>query len=309
LLDTFNFVYGPVPSRRLGLSLGISPVIKKTCNYSCIYCQLGRTDHMTNTRQMFFTVEEIIKEFDEVLKRDVKFDVVTIVGEGEPTLYLGLGELIKQIKKRTGKPVAVITNGALLYDDKLRLELGEVHIVLPSFDAYDEESFRLINRPYKTLTFDKILDGLRKFSEEYKGQIWIEIMLMSGINDDEESLMKYKNLLKNIKYDRLYINTPVRPPAEDFVKVVESAGMLRATEILKGISIDLLFSEGFHSEIKDDYDAILSIIVRHPMNQAEIEGFLASRNCINIDAIIEDLKSDMRIDTVNYKGYDTFRLK
>jgi wyosine [tRNA(Phe)-imidazoG37] synthetase (radical SAM superfamily) len=308
-LDTFNFVYGPVPSRRLGLSLGISPIIKKTCNYSCIYCQLGRTDHMTNTRQMFFTVEEIIKEFDEVLKRDVKFDVVTIVGEGEPTLFLGLGELIKQIKKRTEKPVAVITNGALIYDEQLRLELGEAHIVLPSFDAYDEESFRLINRPYKTITFNKIFDGLRKFSEEYKGQIWIEIMLMSGINDDEESLMKYKNLLKNIKYDRLYINTPVRPPAEDFVKVVESTGMLRATEILKGISIDLLFSEGFHSEIKDDYDAILSIIVRHPMNQAEIEGFLASRNCNNINAILKDLKSDMRIDTVNYKGYDTFRLK
>ncbi|HAG10444.1 MAG TPA: radical SAM protein, partial [Desulfotomaculum sp.] len=112
----FKYIYGPVPSRRLGLSLGVSIIPKKACNYSCIYCQLGRTDRMTNTRQLFYPVGDIIEELDKVLQNNISFDVVTIVGEGEPTLYLGLGELIEEIHKRTDKPVAVITNGALLYE-------------------------------------------------------------------------------------------------------------------------------------------------------------------------------------------------
>ena len=117
----FRYIYGPVPSRRLGLSLGVSPIPKKTCNYSCIYCQLGRTDRMTNTRKMFYPVQAILDELDEVIKRNIPFDVVTIVGEGEPTLYLGLGDLLEGIHERTDKPLAVITNGALLYDSQARL--------------------------------------------------------------------------------------------------------------------------------------------------------------------------------------------
>ncbi len=162
-MKEMKYIYGPVPSRRLGISLGISPIPKKTCNYSCIYCQLGRTDHMTNMRQMFFSVEEIMDEFDEFLKESIKFDVVTIVGEGEPTLYLGLGELISEIQKRTDKPVAVITNGALFYDPNLRSELYNADIVLPTLDAYDDESFRKINRPHSTIDFEKVSYGLKTF--------------------------------------------------------------------------------------------------------------------------------------------------
>jgi len=148
-MNNMKYVYGPVPSRRLGISLGISPIPKKTCNYSCIYCQLGRTDIMTNTRKMFFPVQKIMSEFNEVLKKRIFFDVITIVGEGEPTLYLGLGELISEIKGKTDKPVALITNGALLYDRDLRREAAKADIVLPTLDAYDEASFRKINRPFE----------------------------------------------------------------------------------------------------------------------------------------------------------------
>ena len=308
-MKEMKFVYGPVPSRRLGKSLGISPIPKKVCNYSCIYCQLGRTNRMTNTRLMFFTVKEMIDEFDEVLKNDFHFDVVTIVGEGEPTLSLGLGELISEIQKRTVKPVAVITNGALLYDANLRAELYQADIVLPTLDAFDDESFKKINRPHGTIDFKMINDGLEIFSHEYKGQLWIELMLIEGINDDDESLKKYVEALSKHRYDRLYINTPVRPPSEPYVKAVNHEKMNHAVEILGGISIDLLDSKGFHSEIEDHYEAIMSIIKRHPMNQFEIEGFLKSRDCNNIDAILDDLKKDNQVAAVNYKGYDTYRLK
>lgn len=308
-MNEFKYVYGPVPSRRLGLSLGVSPIPKKTCNYSCIYCQLGRTDHMTNTRQMFYPVKDIIEELDIIIKNKIDFNIITIVGEGEPTLYLGLGELIPEIQKRTDKPVAVITNGALFYDADLRAELCQADIVLPTLDAYDDETFKKINRPHGTIDFNMVKEGLKTFSDEYRGQLWIELMLIEGINDDDESLRKYSEALKMLKYDRLYINTPVRPPAESYVKAVEHEKMKHAVDVLGGISIDLLDSQGFHSEIEGHYEAIMSIIKRHPMNQFEIEGFLKSRNCNNIDAILAELKKDSKVDTVNYKGYDTYRLK
>ena len=308
-MEELKFVFGPVPSRRLGVSLGISPIPKKTCNYSCIYCQLGRTDRMTNTRQMFFKVEEIIDEFDKALESGLKFDVVTIVGEGEPTLYSGLGELIVEIKKRTNKPVAVITNGALLYDLDLRWELAMADIVLPTMDAYDEVTLKAINRPYGFLGFGRVNTGLETFSEEYQGQLWLELMLIEGMNDDDESLRKYSELLKKIKYDRLYINTPVRPPAEDCVKAVGHEKMKHAVDLLGGIAIDLLVSQGFQSGLTDHYDAIMSIIKRHPMNQFEIESFLKARNCGTIDEILCKLKKDDRVEVLDYKGYRTYRLK
>lgn len=304
-----KYVYGPVPSRRLGISLGISPIPKKTCNYSCVYCQLGRTNYMTNTRQMFFTVKEIMDEFDEVLKNDIKFDVITIVGEGEPTLYLGLGEIIDEIHKRSDKPVVVITNGALLYDKQLQSELSKADIVMPTIDGYDKESFRRINRPHGLLNFSQVINGLEDFSEKYQGQLWVEIMLIKDINDDNESLNKYAKMLGKIKYDKLYLNTPVRPPSDLGIEAVNHERMNEAAEFLDGISIDLLESEGFHSEIKDDYEAVLSIIKRHPMNQFEIESFLRLRECINFQELINKLQQDDRVAVINYKGYNTYRLK
>jgi len=304
-----KYIYGPVPSRRLGISLGVSPIPKKTCNYSCIYCQLGRTTHMTNTRKMFYNIKDIIRELHNVFRKNIYFDVVTIVGEGEPTLYLGLGDLISEIKKRTDKTVAVITNSALLYDKDVRKNLYKADIVLPSMDAYDEDMFNKICRPYKGIQFRDVRKGLEIFSNEYQGKLWIEIMLMKGINDDEKSLVKYVNMLNHIKYDKLYLNTPVRPPAESNIESIEFTVMKTAVNLLNGISLDLLKSIGFHSEIKDHYQAVISIITRHPMNQFEIEEFLNTRNCKNKDGIFNRLKIDENVIEINYKGYRTFRIR
>ncbi len=308
-MQTMKYIYGPIPSRRLGRSLGISPIIKKACNYSCVYCQLGRTDHLSNKREMFFPVAEIVAEFEQMMLSDIEIDVVTIVGEGEPTLYLGLKELIEKLKVRTDKPVAVITNGALLNDEEVKQALMLADIVLPSIDAYDEKTFMAINRPYPTIKYNKVREGLINFSKEYKGQLWLELMLMKGINDDKSDLLAYQKMLSDIKYDRLYINTPVRPPAEANIQEVDQDKMNEAVNLLAGIAINLLVDNGFYSDIKDDFEAILSIIKRHPMNQHEIAGFLKNRDNKQPEIVMTKLTSDPRIKIIEYKGYHTYRLK
>jgi wyosine [tRNA(Phe)-imidazoG37] synthetase (radical SAM superfamily) len=304
-----KYVYGPVPSRRLGLSLGVSPIPNKTCNYSCIYCQLGRTNPLTNERKLFFDLSEILNELTYVLSQNIKFDVITIVGEGEPTLYSGLGDLIDEIHKLTEKPVAVITNGALLSSPVVCHELLNADFVLPSLDAVNSFQFSQINRPHKALKFEGVIQGLISFSMQYKGALWVEIMLIDGINDGVESLNRFAEILSQIKYSRLYLNTPLRPPAELGVNALSPSKMNLAVERLGGISIDLLASKGFYSDIKDDYKAILSIIQRHPMNQYEIEHFLNSRNCCQINQVFSDLKESSLIEVIDYKGYETYRIK
>ena len=306
-MKEYRYVYGPVPSRRMGISLGVSPIPQKLCNYSCIYCQLGRTRQMSNKREAFYPLEDILEEAADYLKGNPYLDVITIVGEGEPTLYSLLGDLLTGLKKLTKKPLAVITNGALLMDAKVRDELSHADIVLPSLDAYDERTFKIINRPFGKISFDEVYKGIQVFSQEFQGQLWLETMLMDGINDDDESLYKLKKLVDKIKYDRLYINTPVRPPAESQVGESTDKRIEKAVDILGGIAINLAVSKGFYSEVKDDYEAILSIIKRHPMNQHEIKSFLEDRNCQDKDKVFKDLELNKQVEKINYKGYVTYR--
>ena len=262
---------------------------------------------MTNKRQTFFEVENIINEFKEWLKLGKKVDVITIVGEGEPTLYYELGALIKEMKKLTDIPIAVITNGALLYDEEVRNDLSFADIVLPSLDAVKEEDFVKINRHHGNLSGNNIMEGLKIFSKTYSGQLWIEIMLIKGINDSDENLYRMKEYLAKVKYDRIFINTPVRPPAESNVVEPDKERIDSAMKILGGTAINHLASDGFSSDIKDDYRAILSIIKRHPMNQFEIRSFLQLRENEEPDKIIEQLEKDNTVEVVNYKGYKTYR--
>lgn len=306
-MEDYRYVYGPVPSRRMGLSLGISPIPQKVCNYSCLYCQLGRTTRISNKREDYYPVEDILEEARQYLQSDPGLDVITIVGEGEPTLYLSIGKLIQGLKELSSKPLAVITNGALLVEKGVRDELLNADIILPSLDAYDEGSFKHINRPYGELSFNKVYKGIQLFSHSFKGQLWLETMLMKGLNDDVESLHKLKDLINGIRYDRLYINTPVRPPAEKDIEEPTDESLKIAADLLEGIAINLLASEGFSSEEADDYRAILSIIKRHPMNQHEIKGFLGDRGCENTDEMFKKLSEDAKVKKIVYKGYETYR--
>ncbi|MFW5649317.1 MAG: radical SAM protein [Candidatus Alkaliphilus sp. MAG34] len=308
-MTSFKYIYGPVPSRRMGLSVGISPIAEGHCNYSCVYCQLGRTRNMTNKRKKYFDYKEIVEEFKLYLGKKIKFDVATIVGDGEPLLYADLGVLIDELKLLIDKPVAVITNGSLLYDSAVRDDLKNADIILPSLDATNEKMFKEINRPHGSIKFDDVIKGLQDFSKEYEGQLWIETMIVEGINDNREFFLDLKKLLGTINYHKLYINSPVRPPAETFVKQVSKDVIEEAVSILGGISIDKLVSEGFYSEVEDDYEAVLSIIRRHPMNQFEIKSFVEQRNRSNIKDFFERLDNDDNIEIIDYKGYYTYRLK
>lgn len=308
-MEKFKYIFGPIPSRRMGLSVGISPIPTKYCNYSCTYCQLGRTNHLINKREEYFKLEDIVEEFKLYLKEYSDFDVVTVVGEGEPTLYLKLGELISELKKLTDKPVAVITNSALMSDPEVREDLKKADIVLPSLDSYNEDIFRKINRSHRSIKFDDILEGLRIFTKEYDGELWLEIMLIKDVNDSTKDFQEFKKILDTLNYDRLYINSPVRPPAEAYVKEPSKEALMEAEGILGGSSIEEFSSENFHSEVKDDFEAILSIIGRHPMNQFEIKAFIQSRGNENYEDILEKLNKDDRVDVVNYKNYISYRLK
>jgi wyosine [tRNA(Phe)-imidazoG37] synthetase (radical SAM superfamily) len=304
-----KYIYGPIPSRRLGKSLGVSPIKKKTCNLSCVYCQLGLTDNMTNSFTNDYKVNDILTEVKEVLQQNKKIDVITIVGEGEPTLYEDLDILIKSIKAETDIPVAVITNGTKLNEEKVFRALLEADLVLPSLDAYDEMSFKRINRPHKELNYHESLASLIEFSKVFQGQLWLEIMICKGYNDSDEAIVGFTKLLKKIKHQRLYINSPVRPPAIKTVKPVDHLASEIIARKLGGINIDVLADPEFYSNIKDDYEAILSIIRRHPMNQFEINCFLDSREVKNKEEIFINLRNNELIEIIKYKSYDTFRMK
>jgi len=299
-----KYVYGPVPSRRLGSSLGIDPIPSKTCNYQCIYCQLGRTTNFTNERKNFFPKNEIIAEMKTAIKQNENnIDYITFVGSGEPTLYRDLGALILKVKEFSKKPVCVITNGALLYDLEVRNILMLADVVLPSLDAGDEKSFIKINRPHPSIKFDAMIQGFIDFRKNFKGKFWIEIMIMKGINDSKEELLKIKEKIDLIKPDRIDINVPIRPPVEEWVKIPDKNIISLLNEIF-GEYYDINFPEigkfGFYSS--DFEKEVLSIIERHPMRQEQILETFSSNN-FNKDEILlglENLESKKKIKKILY---------
>lgn len=308
-MEKINRVFGPIPSRRLGSSLGISPIPERTCNHTCVYCQLGRTRHLIRDRRMFFQPADILAEFDLFQERQLDYDVISVVGEGEPTLYLGLGELLCGLKQRTTKPLAVITNGALLADPQVRAELQHADLTLPSLDAYDQASYKAINRPHGRMDYEESFNGLVEFSHAYAGQVWLEVMLLDGVNDDPESLDKLAARIAQVKHDRVYINTPVRPPAESNVRPASHERIAQAVERLNGISIESLVAGRFHSNEPDEVEAVIGIIRRHPMNQFELKGFLASRQVPEQETFYQRLAADPRVSVVEYKGILSYRAK
>ncbi|MFW9924156.1 MAG: radical SAM protein [Candidatus Thorarchaeota archaeon] len=272
----YHYIFGPVPSRRLGRSLGVSPIPTKTCNYSCVYCQIGRTTHFTNTREDFFPKEAILQEISTFLQSNEEFDYITFVGEGEPTLCESLGWLIKETKKLTVKPIAVITNGALLYDKEVREELLQADVILPTLDATTQTLFKKINRPIKGLEIETIIDGMKTFRTKYKGQIWMEVMLVEGYNEDPEIIAQIKQVLQEIDCDRVYVNVPIRPPAEKWVKIPPNERIIKICSDLQAHNIaHYETSEGFHIEQEVDLEQqILNITTRHPLREEQIISML-----------------------------------
>jgi len=223
----FQYVYGPVPSRRLGRSLGIDLVPFKTCTYDCIYCQLGRTTNKTVERKEYAAVDEILAEIEEKLAFEPAFDYITLAGSGEPTLNNGIGDLILRIKSLSRIPVAVLTNGSLLWMPEVREALMGADLVLPSLDAGDKHLFQCVNRPHEDIAFEKVVEGLATFARCFTGSVWLEVFLLAGITGIQGEIEKIAALTRRIGPARVQLNTVSRPPAEEFAIAVPGDRMKR----------------------------------------------------------------------------------
>lgn len=227
-----KYVFGPVPSRRLGRSLGVDLVPYKVCSFDCVYCQVAPTTLKTTRRRAYVPAEEVLAELREVLAAGVECDYVTLSGSGEPTLHSELGRIIAAIKAMTDIPVAVLTNGSLLGDPAVRAALAGADLVAPSLDAGDAETFAGINRPCDQIDFDSYVDGLRTFCREFSGMVHLEVFLAAGINDSEGHVRRIRSIIDDIEPDRVDVNTVARPPAEGKVQAITPEKLQRLCGIL-----------------------------------------------------------------------------
>ncbi len=306
---TYHYIYGPIPSRRLGRSLGISTIPDKTCNKSCIYCMLGRTDHPTVVRQELFPLQDIVNELKNALEHTTPPpDHISIVGNGEPTLYLRLGDLIREIRHLTGIPIAVITNGALLSDPAVRADLAEADIVLTSFNAPTDALFHRIDRPCPGITLNAVRQGLVAYSRiQRRGALWVEIMLLKDINDSPAVLQELHWLLQEVGPDRVFVDTPIRPPAEPFVLPVTSEQLTEAEGILGGAQPSGDEFGAFTVDAgSDPVDTIASICKRHPMREDQVVTLLR-RSGVDPYPVLNKLCADSRFRVERYSGF-TFYL-
>jgi wyosine [tRNA(Phe)-imidazoG37] synthetase (radical SAM superfamily) len=279
MTDKLKYLYGPVPSRRLGLSLGVDIVPAKVCTLDCIYCQIGRTTEKTIERKNYTDIDAVLDELKKRVAQGLVADFITISGSGEPTLNSQLGELIDGIKKITSFPVAVLTNGTLLYRPDVRADCAKADVVLPSLDAGDQRAFRKVNRPHNDISIEKVISGLCAFRNEFAGQIWLEVFFVDGLNTDSEQIAKIKDVIKRICPDKVQLNTAVRPTAEPNVKIVDAEKLQSIADQL-GDKCEVIadFLPRHHIEhIKRKAEDVLSMLKRRPCTLEDICGSLDIR--------------------------------
>jgi len=270
--EKFKHVFGPVPSRRLGRSLGIDLVPFKTCTYDCLYCQLGRTTDKTVERKQYVPLQDVLVEIGRKLDSGASPDYLTLSGSGEPTLYSELQNLISAIKKKTSVPLAVLTNGSLLWDKEVQNALLEADLVVPSLDAGDEEAFLYVNRPHPDITFKKMVEGLVKFRERFSNKIWLEVFLLSrvtGVNSEVEKIISH---LKKIRPHKIQLNTVARPPAESFASPVPEEQMRKFAEMF-GETAEVI-ADYRHIHQQEDFAAsrqdVLNMLKRRPCSLTDV---------------------------------------
>ena len=269
-------IFGPVPSRRLGRSLGVDVVPYKTCTFNCIYCECGATTELTCERREFFPLEEILEELrDSLAEITTPPDVITLSGAGEPTLYSRLGELIDEIIKTTGIPVAVITNSSLLFMPDVRDELGRADIVLPSLDSALPGPFSRMNRPHPEITLDRMIDGLGTFLDGYGGKVQFEILFLDGYNTGDEDLEALAAFIRKHRVDSIQLNTAVRPGTESGISPL-SRERLESICALFGPGCEIVASVGARASHEEfaSTDRILSMIERRPCTAEDIHRAL-----------------------------------
>jgi len=265
-------IYGPVPSRRLGYSLGLDILPFKTCSMDCVYCQLGAWGRTTVRRRDYVPVRAVLAQVRAALASGVRIDAITFSGSGEPTLHAGIGRIIDGIKRMTAVPVVVLTNSSTLAGRANGRDILRADIVVPSLDAVTDRVFAKVNRPHPGMSADRIVDGLVRFRRRFKGRIWLEVMLVRGVNDGPTHLRKLRQAIDRIQPDRVQINTVVRPPAEKSARPL-TAEELGRVRLLLGPRAEVIADfrrEKQAAPAPDASAALLEALGRRPMTAADL---------------------------------------
>ena len=300
-------VFGPVPSRRLGRSMGINNIPPKLCTYSCVYCQLGRTRRMEVRRAPFYEPREILQETEEKIAKTreigLRIDYLTFVADGEPTLDVNLGREIEMLRP-LGIKVAVITNGSLISLEDVRADLAKADWVSLKVDCTQEDLWRRINRPKRTLQLEAILDGMLEFARAFTGELVTETMHVHGVNDESDHLEEIAAFLVRLQPVTAYVSIPTRPPAEKWVETPDEEGVNEAyqifTEHLQTVECLTGYETTDFSPTGDPSEDILSITAVHPMHEEAVKEFLLQAKADW--SMIERLINQGQLIELNYRG-------
>lgn len=269
-MKKYQYLFGPVPSRRFGRSLGIDLTPFKTCSLDCVFCQLGRTTISTAEPQEFVSLPVVLSELDDWLKTDGKADVITFSGSGEPTLYARLGEIIDWLHQHTEIPILLLTNGSLLHLPAVREAAARADRVKISLSAWDQASFEAINRPNPTISFAQLIDGERRFCEAFTGQLFLEVFLLWGMNSSQAEVQKIAALAKQIRADHIHLNTAIRPPAEAFAVALPQEKMTAFCELFSPRAEVIAEFSATGVDFQANENTIAALLHRRPCTSAQI---------------------------------------
>lgn len=293
-----KFIFGPVPSRRLGISLGVDIVPYKTCTLDCIYCECGKTTDLTVERKSFIDPEIVLKQLYQAVNSDKHLDHITFSGSGEPSLNKDLGFFIDKIKSVTDVPVAVITNGTLLFREEVRRELRKADLVLPSLDVATSESFRRLNRPHPGLDLEKVMAGLIEFRKVYSGKIWLEVFIAGNINDNEQDLTGLYKQIRMIRPDKVQLNSLDRPPAYEGVQPAAIEVLEDIVKQWKDLPVEIIRRIKNREEISSFNlnleNSILNTIKRRPLTIDDLCS-VSGRNRLELFKYIDVLEKEEKV--------------
>ncbi|MBZ0265407.1 radical SAM protein [bacterium] len=296
--NRFRTIYGPVPSHRLGRSLGVDIVPFKTCSYDCIYCQLGRTNNKTIDRMEYVSINDVLDELVVKLRRINPPDYISIAGSGEPTLNSGIGDLILNIKRKSKIPIVVFTNSSLLHIKEVRSALQFADIVIPSLDVGNEQLFSCVNRPYPIVGFQQMVEGLIDFADCFEGEVWLEVMLVQGITGFQKEVSEIAAIAEQINPDRIHLNTVFRPPAEDYASPQSEKQMQDFSVLFKRdvsiVSEDNKGQNCFDGSISVTEEDVLKMIERRPCSSRDIAHGLGIHHTESIK-YLEKLRNSGKI--------------
>jgi wyosine [tRNA(Phe)-imidazoG37] synthetase (radical SAM superfamily) len=298
----YKHLFGPVPSRRLGLSLGIDPIPYKTCSFDCVYCECGATTTLTDVRKEYIPVAEIISELDSFLSTKPTLDYITFSGSGEPTLNIGIGKIISFLKQKYPQyKIAVLTNSSLFSDTDVRNELLLADVIMPSLDAVSEDIFKKINRPAPGIKIKDVLRGLIDFRKDYTGKIWLEIFIIPGINDTEDEMIKFHAVLKKIQPDLIQLNSLDRPGTENWVIPADEKTLLKIQKNFENLPVVTISNYQKREKVKSYNlkieDAILSTISRRPCTADDLSEIL-DIHIAELNKYLDTLHENGRIEAV-----------